>query len=143
MILAVGVGWRYAPPEARERLLGFVGMAKNRADPVRVAQDIKEKIIPKDPAAHRAALVSALKQKIQEIKTDAGVGENADGTGAPAGAPTNASAPSVRAAAIAKAADEAVQLADQVAQAGGAASTGGQIIQHLLERILPVPECKQ
>lgn len=141
MIVGVGVGWRYTPPEARERLLGFIGMA-NRVDPARIAQDIKDKITPEDPAARRTALVGALKQKVQEIKTKAAVGENTDGSSASASAPANTSASAARAADIASSADEAVQIITQLEQSGGGASAGGQIVQRLIERILPAPQCK-
>lgn len=141
MILAIGIGWRYAPPDARERMLGFIGMATNRADPKRVAQGIKEKIMPEDPAATRAAIVGTLKQKIQEIKEGVGVEKNAGGSGASAltGAPT----PAARAAAIAKAADEAAQLVGQLEQSGTSGSASGQIIQRVLDKILPATQCKE
>lgn len=141
MILAVGVGWRYAPPEARERMLGFVGMA-NRADPARFVQDIKDKITPEDPEVRRAALMETLKQKVQEIKTKAAVGENTDGANASAPTSANASAPPARAADIASSADEAEQIINKLEQSGGASSAGGQIVQRLIERILPAPQCK-
>lgn len=142
MILAVGVGWRYAPPDARERMLGFIGMA-NRADPARIAQDIKDKITSEDPAARRAALVETLKQKIQEIRTEAAVGENAGEVSASAGVLANASASAARAADIASSADDAAQIINQIEQVGGGTSAGGQIVQRLIERILPAPQCKE
>lgn len=134
-ILAVGIGWRYAPPQARERLLGFAGMA-NRADPARVAQGIREKIAPEDPAARRSALTTALKEKIREIKNNAAGGNNPDQSGAPAGAPH------MSAASVGRAADEAAIFVSQLEQANQDASVGGQIAQRVLDAILPAAQCK-
>jgi translation elongation factor EF-1beta len=138
IIVAVGVGWRYAPSDTRERLLGFVGMA-NSVDPARVARDIKEKIMPEDPAVRRAALTTALRQKIMEIQESAGVEESADSGGVLVGVRTlNTSAID-----IVKAADDAAQLVNQLEQSGGSGSVAGQAIQRVIDKILPAPQCKE
>ncbi len=142
MILAVGVGWRYAPSDARERLLGFIGVA-DRVNPARIAKDIKDRIVPEDPTVRRAALVGALKQKIQEIKADAQSVKNTDSAAdAPTGAPAPTVASAARATDIASAADEAAQLVNQLEQSGGSGSVSGQVFQRVLDNILPTPQCK-
>jgi len=138
MILAIGVGWRYAPPQARERLLGFIGVA-NRLDPARIARGIREKITPDNPVARRAALAVELKQKIQEMKKSTSVGNITDHAAAPAGAAALADA---RAADIAKAADEAAQLVDQLERSHQGGSVSGQVVQRVLDKIMPSTQCE-
>ncbi len=141
MILAVGVGWRYAPQDARQRLLAFIGVA-NRVRPSGIAQEIKDKIMPEDPVARRAALTAALRQKIAEIQEGAGVEKSADRGGAPAGAPVLAGTPDTHAASVGKSADDAAQLVNQLEQANHDASVGGQVVQRVLNAILPAAQCQ-
>lgn len=138
MIIAVGIGWRYASPQTRERLLGFIGAA-GRTDPAEVTRGIKDKIIPEDPALRRAALTAALKQKISEIQSNAGVEKVIDRLGAP----VSAVAPDAKAARVVNAADEAARLVSQLEQANHDALVGGQIVRLVLNAIIPAPQCKE
>ena len=141
MILAIGIGWRYAPPAAREKLLGFIGVADRArsVDPAQVARDIKEKIMPEDPVARRSALVAALKEKMREIKDNTADETKAEQSPASA----DAGAGRIPEASIGKTVDEAAALVNQLEQVNHDASVGGQIVQRVLERILPAAQCKE
>jgi len=131
MILAVGVGWRYAPQDARQRLLQAVGVV-GRVDPAGIAQGIKNKVMPEDPVARRAALTTELKEKITQMKNIA-AGENKGvSSGTANGAVTT----------IEQAADEAGQLVQQLQEVNKDPSISGQVIQRVLDKILPATQCK-
>jgi|GEM_PF-2216086 hypothetical protein len=147
IIVGIGVGWRVAPPDARERILGFVGMARMvaRDESARVVRDAKEKIVPADPTARRAALTEELKQKLRDIKAATQPeSQYAPGKDTSSADTQNraSAAPDMRAGDIAKAADEASRLLDEIERVGAGASAGGRMAQSLLERILPAPQCE-
>lgn len=128
MILAIGIGWRYAPQDARQKLLEALGVAR-RGYPRDIAQEIKDKIVPEDPAAHRAALAAALEQKITQIKNIA-AGKSSDVSSGQANTT------------VEQAADEAGQLVQELENANKDPSISGQIVQRALDRILPASQCK-
>ena len=117
-ILAVGVGWRYAPQDIRQKLLDAAGRRDQATDTI--AAKIKDAVKPDNPVARRAALAAAIKQKIEEIAQEA---NTATSTG--------------------QMTEEAEHLVDQLTQEAGGQSISGKAIERVLERILPASQCKE
>ena len=67
MIALAVAGWHYAPQNAKEGVLGIVGIAK-RGNTAEVKHFIEDVVLPKDPAERRSALTSELEKNIAELK---------------------------------------------------------------------------
>ena len=134
-----GVSWHYASPRTHESLLGFIGMASRR-DTAEGRRALGDVILPKDPAARRAALTGQLGKSIRELQ------RRAIATQQGADAATAAGFAADDTLAAKKTAEILAGVANAIKELEGAntdASLGTRVTERILERILPTAQCKE
>ena len=140
MIAAVaGMGWRYASPQTREALLGFVGMASRR-DAVGLRQGIKDAVLPQDPAERRTVLTDGLKRDIRELQRRAIREEQGLSAAVTAGFDEDAGQSGKTITEILAGAGNTVT---ELENANKDASLGTKVTERILERILPGTACRE
>lgn len=117
LIVFIGFGLKYAPPDIRVRALKFL----NAADGTEIVKNAAKKIMPENPVQKRTELTGELRQKIAEMKTLSGEAEGG----------------------IAPAADEALEIVARLQEANSEQSVAGRIAVRILDAVLPAPSGAQ
>ena len=138
IIVLVAGAWYYTPVSIKEKVLGFVGLAAPRGEIKNLGEDV---ILPADPEERREVLVRELKKNVGELKrraaksgtVDAGMSISVRDTASPV---------------IAKADTKEVigaaeKLLDELEKSSGDKSAGDKILERIIERILPPPQCRE
>jgi hypothetical protein len=135
LIVGLGAGWYYTPVGVKERVLGFVGLAAPRYE---VKNFIDDVVLPPDPEERREVLVKELKKNVGELKRRSirsGTVEEKALAAVEAGA-----SPAIAAASTASVAAAADKLLDELEKSSSDKSVGGQILERIIERMLPSQE---
>jgi DNA primase catalytic subunit len=140
IVIAAGVwtGWYYTPAEIKGQILGFVGLASQRRE---VKNFIEDGVLPPDPEERREVVVKELKKNVGELKRRSIRSGTVEETALSAG--EAGASPAIAAASTASVAAAADKLLDELEKSSGDKSLGGRIIERILERILPAPQCKE
>lgn len=140
----VWLGWQYAPPRAREALLGFVGMASRRArgqdvPAAEIRRAVADAVLPADPAERREVLTGALRRNIRELRRRETIEtQGAEAARAAGFAADDALASTTAADVLA----DTERIAKELEGANQDAGAGTRVVERIIERILPSVQCR-
>lgn len=67
VIFTVAAGWYYTPPQIRDKLTAFIGVAARR-DTGEIKNFLADTVLASDPKERREVIIQGLKKNIAEIK---------------------------------------------------------------------------
>lgn len=67
VLFLVAVGWYYTPPQIRDKISAFIGVAARR-DTGEIKNFLADSVLPEDPKERREIIIQELKKNIAEIK---------------------------------------------------------------------------
>lgn len=137
VIAAVAAGWYYTPTNIKAQVLGFVGLAAPRRE---VKNFIEDVVLPADPKERQEVLVQELKKNVGELKRRAGPAGALE-AGAPVAIQDTAS-PALAKADTKEVIGAAEKLLGELEKSSGGKSVGGVIIERIIDRVLPAPQCR-
>ena len=150
MIAVVTLGWRYAPQDVKEKLLGAVGIAA-RGNGAQVKHFIADVVLPQDPAQRRAVLAGELKKNIAELrrrietdtKEEAALDAVGDSGSSATAAGGSAEKIKIRTASVRGLISASEGIVKEMENADQGASAGSRVMGRVLDVILPAPapEC--
>ena len=142
MITLVVAGWHYASPDMKQKLLAAVGIAA-RGNGAEVKHIIADVILPKDPAARRAALARELEKNIAEMKRRIEASKNEEAILGPAGdaavvsSGTDGPDAKIRVASAADLVSASEGIVKEIESANKDVSLGSRVLERVLDAVLP------
>ena len=132
LVMVAGVGWRYAPADTRESMLGFIGGARQRSGTA--VRDALSRALPDDPAVRRAAVAGELRRAITEMERRAGISPTAFMAGAEQGAGVSQNARPASGADIAQKTEDLIR---ELESSAPEPSLPRRITERVLDAMLP------